>query len=179
MERTTIREAVGIFDNIPALNAAVEELESTAFPRHDISVLGSRKDVEEEFGSAPVNADYLKDNPAAPRAILVRPEEKVIGASAMIGGGIYAGAVTGALLAGPLSIASTLAMIVPGAVFGGMLGAAAAWLLEGRYNKYLETQIKKGGLLLWVHTPNRASEKLAQDILHKHGGRRVHIHNIS
>jgi membrane protein YqaA with SNARE-associated domain len=65
-----------------------------------------------------------------------------------------------------------------GGVFGLMLGAIVAWLLGTYYNAILMRQIREGHLILWVRTPGREEEQIACGIMKKHGGRRVHVHDI-
>ena len=81
LEQQTIREAVGVFDDPEKLNAAIAELEFTAFPRQDISVLGGSGNVEKQFGTPAVNPLLVEDNPDAPRVAPIRPEEKALGAA--------------------------------------------------------------------------------------------------
>ncbi len=45
-----IREAVAVFDDAEALQAAIDELESSGFDRAEISLLAGAKSVEEKLG---------------------------------------------------------------------------------------------------------------------------------
>jgi hypothetical protein len=170
MQQETAREAVGVFDNIQNLNEAVAELETTAFPRHDISVLSG--------SGHRTKTIMLEDSPEAPRTILIRPEEEAVGVGVLVGGGMYAGAVTAILVAGNLALSVFLTALAMGAVFGGILGAVVAWLLGRYYDGILHEQIKEGGAVLWVRAGDESKEQLACAIMSKHGGRRVHIHDI-
>src|SRR5690606_11393020 len=82
IQKDEIREAVGVFDDQNQLDAAVAELEVTAFPRQDISVL-SQQQVQERFGDD-TRTEWFEDNPAAPRSVPLRPEERHIGAGVII-----------------------------------------------------------------------------------------------
>ncbi|MBK7361733.1 MAG: hypothetical protein IPJ01_05375 [Micavibrio sp.] len=73
MEQETINETVGVFDNIRGLNEAIAELEGTAFPRQDISILDERA---ARSAGIIMNAGALADDSDAPRTILIRPEER-------------------------------------------------------------------------------------------------------
>lgn len=162
-----IREAVGVFKSMQDLNEAVAELETTAFPRQDISVLGS----------SAYAAKQAADNPDAPRTVLVRPEEKTIGAAVIIGGGAYAGTVTAALLAGPLPLPLFFVFFIAGAVLGAALGFVIVQLIAAQMQRRWERHMQHGGVVLWVRTPGPNRERLACDILRRHGGREVHVHN--
>lgn len=168
-----IREVVGVFDNQEKLDAAVAELEVTAFPRPDISVLDPGK-------NGPfTQADGLADNPNARRGISVRPEEKTIGSVVLIGCCAYIFGCGAAILIHAETGAALLAAITGGSLLGATIGAVALLAISSRIRTRRERQIRKGGLLLWVRTPDPRKEKIAQDILRKHGGRNVHIHSIT
>src|SRR6056297_3331878 len=111
-----IREAVGVFEDMEALREAVTELESTKFRREDISVLGNKKDIEEQFGRPEVVPELVEDNPDAPRQPPIRTEEKSIGTGVMIGGGVYIGAL-GALLAAGAAV--SVPAVIAAATIGG------------------------------------------------------------
>jgi hypothetical protein len=176
MQQETIRETVGVFNDIHALNEAIAELEVTAFPRHDISILDEKHIQKQGMG---ISRAALEDDPDAPRTIHIRPEEKTIGGGVMVGGGLYAGVVTGMLISGIDAPMTTLmAMGLAGGVFGALLGGVVAWLLGHYYTGILQQQMRKGRLILWVRTPGQEEERLASDIMKKHGGQRVHVHEI-
>ena len=42
----------------------------------------------------------------------------------------------------------------------------------------LQEQLDRGGLLLWVHTRDAAHEERATEILRRHSGRDVHVHDL-
>ena len=83
MEHENINETVGVFDNMHSLNEAIAELEVTAFPRQDISILDERAARNEGII---MDGKAMADDPEAPRTILIRPEEKAIGVGVIIGG---------------------------------------------------------------------------------------------
>ena len=179
LEQQTIREAVGVFDDPEKLNAAIAELEFTAFPRQDISVLGGSGNVEKQFGTPAVNPLLVEDNPDAPRVAPIRPEEKALGAAVMIGGAAYFGGCTAAIIAASTSKWGILAAITVGSAIGAVLGAIVALLVGAWMSRRIKKQIKNGGLVLWVRTPGPRREKLAREILRKYGGKDIHIHDIT
>ncbi len=174
MQQETIRETVAVFDDIESLNKAVMELESTAFPRQDISVIDGRAMHND---SVVKGAPKPEDNPDVPRTILIRPEEKAIGIGVIIGGGLYAGVVTGVLVTGISAPFDELVMAgLFGGGFGAALGALVAYLLGHYYNNVLREQIRKDQMVLWVRTPEIVQQQAASEIMRRHGGRRVHVH---
>lgn len=179
MATTRTREAVGIFDNQAKLDSAVAELELSEFAHHDISVLGDQDTLEERFGSDTVKPERLEDNPEAPRGTYVHPEEKTIGASVVVGIPAYIAGCIAALMVNPATHFALLGAVTTGSLFGALLGGAVVYFMKQRMQSRATRQIKKGGLLLWVRTPNSTKEKRALDILRRHGGRHVHVHSIA
>lgn len=172
------REAVGLFEDIEDLQEAVRELEGTAFPRDAISVLGTRREIEEKFGETAVNPDIAEDDPDSPRQPPIRPEEEVIGAGALIGCSAYVGGVAFVMIAPPLSIAGTAVAVLLGACGGAALGVVLVKIIREHMNKNIAAQVDKGGLLLWVKTPDPERENIACEILQHHGAKHVKVHDI-
>ncbi|MCK6418294.1 MAG: hypothetical protein L6Q57_05065 [Alphaproteobacteria bacterium] len=170
------REAVGIFDSQSHRDAAIAELEITAFPRHDISVLGSESELRRRYGTGGVPLHRLEDNAQAPRAVSIRPEEKIIARGFVIGICAYVGGCIVAIAAQTLNPLSLLAAIAAGSLAGAALGGLIAYLFGHYLQKQISRQIQKGGLLLWVRTGDAEKEKIAMKILRKHGARDVHVH---
>jgi hypothetical protein len=174
-----LREAVGVFEDPEELDAAVAELENTAFPRDSISVLGPASALKKKFGVPYVRPEDAEDNPDAPRDILVRPEEKIILLSAAAAIGVY-GLITGAglVLASVQDTVDITTMLLLGIVAA--IGAfLATTVVLTRQKKQQQRQIEAGGMVLWVRTPAPEQENVAREILSKHGARDVHIHLIN
>ncbi len=174
----TMRECVGLFLSADDLQEAIRELEGTSFPRQDISVMGARSDLMEVFGSKTIDPHMAMDNPDTPRAAPARPEEKTIGASAMVGVPAYVGAMAAAISAGAVAFPAILGAAVIGGMGGGALGGILAKLFGDRDVRHYEEQIDRGGLLLWVRTPDRDREEVAVSIMRKFHALEVHVHDI-
>ncbi len=172
------KEAVGVFKDAHELQGAIRVLEGTSFPRHDISVMGSQSELEKIFGVRSVPPQFAMDNPDTPREAPARPEEQTIGAAGMIGGATYVGAIAMALAAGAATFPAIVTAAVIGGVGGGSIGAILAKLLGDRYTQNIQEQIERGGLLLWVRTPDKEREDLAMKIMRSCGAHDVHIHEI-
>lgn len=173
------KEAVCVFNNPKDLQNCIRTLEGSAFPRQDISVMGQRSELEEVFSAPAIDPYKVMDDPSTPRQAPARPEEQTIGASALIGGSAYVGAMAMALTAGAVALPATIVgAAVLGAAGGGALGAVLTKLLGDNYSKNIEEQINKGGLLLWVRTPDEHKEMLAKVIMRQHNGHSVHIQQM-
>ncbi|HRQ60064.1 MAG TPA: hypothetical protein PLO23_00870 [Alphaproteobacteria bacterium] len=179
MPQSMIREAVCVFENQQQLDAAINELESTAFPRHDISVLASDKKLEETFGTSNIKMRNLEDSPEAPRDISVRPEEKTILGAAFTGVCAYIAGCIAGVMAKDAATLAFLASIAGGSVLGAVIGGVVVYFVIQNLYQDSQHKIRKGGLVLWVRTPAPDQERTAKTIMRKHGGHNVHIHSVS
>jgi len=176
----SVREAVGVFADDEHLQAAIDELEMEEFARQDISVLGSKMEMERTYDKANRNPYNLEDDPRAPRGVHVMPEEQSLAEASLVGAGIiftvvFFGPVMGAN--GALSAGMGVLLLL--AAIGGVVGYGLARALRSYRQRHYKKQLRKGGLLLWVNTPTRALERKAQQILAKHGARDVHINEVN
>lgn len=176
-----IPEAVGIFDTREDLQAAIYDLRTVGFSRHDISLLARQEVLEQTLGRAYWRADDLADDPAAPRAAFV--SEDAIGAleGSIAGGFFYVGSMIA--MAAMLGPASTLAGSIAAIAIGGAPAAVMGILLARRaglpHQRNYAAQLAHGGLLLWVRVRDAARRDLAVKILQGHSGRAVHVHGWS
>jgi len=172
----TTREAVGIFDNIDALQSSIQELQSAGFDRSYISVLGSEAALKGIFGTLSTNTKTLAEDPNTPRAVNITQEEVSIAQGALVTGGIMVGVAAAIIASGGLvALSGALAGIVGGTAAGGIL----AKLLGDKYTEFFDNEILRGGLLVWVKTDNAEKEKSACVILKKHNARNVHVHDVA
>lgn len=177
----TLREAVGVFTAVSDLQAAIDELLSSGFHRAELSLLAGEDAVNDKLAGHYVNARAVADDPVVPRTAYVSPQAIGDAQGGMVGGLAYAGAIVaaGAVAVSGGTIAATIiaATLVGGA--GGVVGSILAKWLGDNHAHYLQTQIDRGGLLLWVRTWDAKAEDRATDILKRHSSRDVHVHTLS
>jgi hypothetical protein len=89
-----------------------------------------------------------------------------------IGAGILMGPV--AFAGGTLAAGAGAAAL--GGGLGGLIGAGLAQLVGDKHEERLRDQLNHGGLLLWVRVWGAEDEKRAFEILSRHSGRDVHVH---
>lgn len=177
-ENESIREAVGYFETVEDLEAAIDELESSGFNRAEISLLAAEHAVDEKLGHKYRKVSELEDDPAVPRTFYI-PNESVGGAEgALISAPLYLAAVTaiGAIVASGGTLAAAISGAVAAGGAGGLIGTALAKLVGDHHARYLQQQLEHGGLLLWVRTWDARDEDQAVTILKKHSGHDVHVH---
>ena len=173
-----VREAVGIFHEPRDLQAAIDDLLSSGFDRAELSLLASEHAIQEKLGHRYKRVEPMVDDPAIPRAAFVSNEAIGDAKGGLIGGLLYVGATVaaGAIVASGGAIATAIAGAVMAGGAGGLLGAILAKWLDHHHASYLQEQVERGGLLLWVRTMTASSEERALRILKQHAGEHVHVH---
>jgi hemerythrin-like domain-containing protein/Flp pilus assembly pilin Flp len=174
------REAVGIFLTSADLQRAIDTLLSSGFNRADLSLLANAGTVDDKLGYRYKKIEDLEDDPSVPRTAYVSPEAIGDAEGGLIGALFYIGAITatGAVVASGGTLATLIAVAVVAGGAGGLVGSILAKWLGSHHGHYLQEQLDRGGLLLWVRTPNRAAEQRAVQILREHSGEDVHVHAI-
>jgi len=89
-----------------------------------------------------------------------------------IGAGLLMGPV--AFAGGTLAAGAGAAAL--GGGLGGLIGVGLAKLVGDKHEERLKEQLNYGGLLLWVRVWGAEDEKRAVEILSRHSGREVHVH---
>lgn len=177
---TTRSEAVGVFADATSLQEAIDELLSSGFNQAEISLLAGERAVEEKLGHAYVKVAELEDDPAVPRTAYVSTEARGDAAGAAIGGLMYVGAMAavGAVVATGGALAAAIAAAAAAGSASALIGSVLAEWISEHHANYLQEQIDHGGLLLWVRTRDPELETRAVDILAKHSGHDVHVHQF-
>jgi hypothetical protein len=174
------REAVGVFHDERILEAAVDELLIAGFDRSQMSLLAGERAVQEKLGHLYGGVQEIEDDPDVPTRAFVDSDSRTEGKAALAGGLAYVGAVaaSGAIVlsGGTILIGIIGAALAGGA--GGALGTLLARYFERRHARYLHEQLEHGGILLWVRTPDAQREAAAVEILKRHAGEDVHVHDL-
>src|SRR5205823_898058 len=166
MEGPTIREAVAVFDDAERLEGAVSELQSAGIDRSELSILAHTSLAERPFG----DLRRAADDPRTPREPVVsdtdRRQGRVLGTSLA--------ATVAALAAAGITVATggvAAATIAAAAVAAGSVGAAGALfgrILAEDQASFLDAQLARGGVLLWVRTRDVAAERRALEVLRRY-----------
>jgi len=174
------REAVGVFHELRPFQDAIDELTSSGFDRADMSLLANQETVEQKLGHAYHRVGEVKGDDSVPRAAYADDHSIAEARTGAIGGLAYIGAVAaaGVVVASGGGLAAAIAGAALAGGGGGLLGSIAARFIGQAHAENLQTQLDKGGLLLWVATANADEETHALEILRKHGGQDVHIHEL-
>jgi hypothetical protein len=178
---TSPREAVAVFHDAASLERAVDALESSGFDRADLSVLASWHAVEEKFGRRYRKVQDLEDVPDAPAIAYVSRNAVREAEGSLVSAFLYIGAMTaaGAVVASGGTLAAAIAATAAAGYVGATIGALIARFIAREHAERLAEQVERGGLLLWVRTRDEAHEEHALDILRRHGGEHVHLHELA
>jgi hypothetical protein len=171
------REAVGIFHDAEVFQAAIDDLLSSGFDRADLSLLASERAVQQKLGHRYRRAAAAAGDLDAPRVAYVSTEAIGDAEGVLVGGLLYVGAViaAGAVVASGGTLAAALAAAALAGGGGGLFGAVLAERVGRHHAHYLQEQLERGGLLLWVATSSSEHERLALEILGRHAADCVHL----
>jgi hypothetical protein len=163
-------EIVALFRSPQALETAINDLCSAGWDRSELSLLTQKHVLMPE----PPQESSMREAAAAPeegKSAIVSDSDVRQGRTlaTSLAGVIAAFAATGATI---LTGGTALAAIAGAAAAGG--GAPAAvnalgqWADKSR-SQYLQDQVDRGGILLWITPRDPEQEHLAQEILGRHG----------
>ena len=175
-----VREAVAVFHSYDDLEEAIEDLELAGFDRSQINLLARKEVVEDKLGHAVKDVHELEDDPEAPTGAPVDRHEVAEGKAALTAGlALLGGLVTAGVVvaAGATVPAAFLAAAAAGGAGGG-IGAMLAQYIGRLRAKDIEEKLESGGLLLWVQLRDEEQERKALEILRKHAGEDVHVHEV-
>lgn len=172
-----VTEAVGVFDDVHDLDLAVEDLHEAGFAKDHVSLLASQDAVEKKLGHRYERVEDLEDDPAAPRKAyrtresLGQAEDRLIGSLTYLPALLAAGTV--------VASSGVVAAAVTGvAVAGAAIGTVLGHFMDKSHADWLQGQLERGGLLLWVRTETPEAEQKALEILRRHSAHDVHLHKI-
>ncbi len=176
----TLREAIARFDDPEQLEAAVSDLQSHGFDRADISFL-AREGFLGEHAAPSGPARTAAERPTVKREAPIESTDvqqgRVLATSTAALVAAFAAAGFTVATGGAAALAAGLA-----AAAGLGVGAAGAALGKAAGNSeqnFLDEQIQRGGVIVWVRTRDGGAEERALDILRRHGGVDVRLHEVS
>jgi hypothetical protein len=173
-------EAVGVFADPEALEAAIDELEVSGFNRATISVLATDQTVKERVGHLYRTVAEIEDNGRVPQSAFVSKDSLTEGAAFAVGVPFYVGGTAGAIavIASGGALAAAIAVALAGGAACAGLGALLAGAVARHHKEHVLEQLAQGGLVLWASLRDDEAKRRALQILTKAGGSDVHVHEI-
>jgi hypothetical protein len=177
---TTIREAVGIFHDADALNAAVSDLISAGVDRAELSLMAQEGILEGNLAKPYGNTRQAEDDATAPRQPVyadtdVRSGRTLLTSMASVVAAFAASGVV--VLTGGAALAALAAAIGAGGG-AGAVGALVGKRVGDEQQRYLEAQLGRGGILLWVKITDPSKQARICAILSEHAADDVHLHDL-
>ena len=174
------REVVGFFISDSALESAVEQLQIAGVDRAAISVLGMGAQRPGRVESLFRSAKALADDPSLRQAAFVSHASRTEGEAMAIAFPAGIGGIAGAwaVAAAGGALVTGIGIIVLGGAVGAGLGTLLFHAVARHHAADVESQLARGGLILWVATPDEAAEQRVLEVLQRCGGGSVHTHTI-
>jgi hypothetical protein len=176
----TLREVVGVFDDLEQLQRAVDELQEAGLNRADISTAGDARRINRELAGGYMDVKEIEDNGEVRRRVWISKVSLGDAEGILVGVAVYIPAMlAAAAVAGTGAEASRIVMAaaIAGAL-GGILGWLAARWLDRRYLRQFQEHMRRGGVVLWAAVHDAAQERKAAEIMAQHSGRDVHVHEL-
>lgn len=176
----SVREVVGIFDDVYHLRDAMTDLQQNGFMRQELSFLADEKTVREKMGRYYSKVHDIADDYRTPRAMFMPDEPVGEAEAAVIGVPLYVAAATATTVVVATGGTLLTALVAAGVagLGAGAIGAVLARYIADHHAHHIQQQIEKGGMILWVHSRNPGQERKAREILQKHAATDIHIHDV-
>lgn len=179
--KETVHEAIGVFDDAKSLQEALDDLQMHGFMQYELSILADDDTITEKIGHLYRRTKEAEDDPEALRTFYVPNETMGEAEGTAIGLPAYIAAVTatGVVAATGGTLAAVIAAATAAGAGGAAVGTMLARYIAKHHADYLQKQVDRGGILLWVHLRSPDMEEKAKNILARHSAHDVHIHQIS
>jgi hypothetical protein len=181
LDQFRTREVTGVFHSREALIAAAEDLLVAGFDRADIDVSASFDELQRRLNYKSIPPAELADLPVAARQPLVGEDDVAISDAVL---GSVAGCASALAMAFFLVVKdfSPMAVGLCSILIGLVVGGAATFWQRRRLRRERALGLKNlseaYGLLIWVGVRSPEKEAEAQEVLVRHGGKAVHVHEI-
>lgn len=181
LDQTRTREVTGVFHVRKALVDAAEDLLVAGFDRADIDVSAPADEIAQRLNYALVPPADLTDIPITPRRPFTGDDDMTV-AKAVVGSiaGCAAALATACFLV--MKNASPLVIGILSTLCGLVAAGIAVLVTRRRFDQERRRGLDKisewNGLLIWVRVNSPEKEALAQEILVRHSGEAVHVHEI-
>jgi hypothetical protein len=174
MRTPKLREAVAVFSNPEQLEQAVSDLQSHGFDRADISFLA-----HEALSGAGESRGVAQRTETRREAAVTDTDirqERMLGTSLAATIAAFAAAGFTVATGGALAAAAAAAVVAGGGV--GVVGTAIGQKLGEDEAAFLDEQLARGGVLLWVRLGDRVAESRALAVLHRYSDH-VRVHEVA
>lgn len=170
-------EVVGIVRNEKDMDILLENLFTSGFDHHEISVMGSPKELKSSLGKRYVNPIYLEHNPNTPRHEMILPDDFSWWLAFIVATPMFIGMVLGIGLYADFRFQNyyqIFSYATIGGIFGLVVGFVLAFLINRNKQHSSQQQQKVGGFVIWITTIDPERVILAEKLLTEHGAYAIH-----
>ena len=181
LDHRRTREVTGVFHSRRTLDDAAQDLLLSGFDRSDIDLSPSPDEVQRRMNYAVVPPADLADMATTPRQPCFGDDDLASAeavASGVLGCIAAVGCALFLMIKGYETMAVAMWSILIGIFTGAIVIVPIHRLLRRERAKGLEPAAEWDGLLIWVRVRAPEKEAQAQEILMRHGGQAVHVHEI-
>jgi hypothetical protein len=181
LDQVRSREVTGVFHSKKALDTAVQDLLVAGVDRADIDVSASLDELQRRLNYQSIPPADLADIPTTARQSFMGADD-VLSTEAVVGS--LAGCISAIALVfyfvvqGMNPLPAGVLSVLCGLVVGGAAVFRVRRRLQRERTMGLEKLSEADGLLIWVRVRSPEKEAEAQEILMRHGGQAVHVHEI-
>ncbi len=166
-------EIVGVFSSIEELDQAVDELFTHGYNPASLSVLANEEAIKHELKRSYRRINELMDDSNVPRATFYAEENFILAQGVVIGVLMYIGGIIAAYISNIKDGSIFLALITAG--ISTLVGVLLASIIKRHHSEYIEQQLQKGGLILWVQLHDKASRNIVARVLKNNNATHVHL----
>jgi hypothetical protein len=181
LDRMRTREVTGVFHSRKALVAAARNLLVAGVDRADIDISAPLDELQRRIDYKSIPAADLADMPTTARLPFVDEDDSL---TTEVIAGSAAGSVAALAMAFYLvnqrmgSVGVVILSLLCGAIVGGIVLTRVRRRLQRERTMGLDKLSEANGLLIWVRARSPEKEAQAWEILVRHGGQAVHVHEI-
>jgi hypothetical protein len=181
LDRMRTREVTGVFHSRKALVAAARNLLVAGVDRADIDISAPLDELQRQIDYKSIPAADLADMPTTARQPFVDEDDSL---TTEVIAGSAAGSVAALAMAFYLvnqrmgSVGVVILSLLCGAIVGGIVLTRVRRRLQRERTMGLDKLSESNGLLIWVRARSPEKEAQAREILVRHGGQAVHVHEI-
>jgi hypothetical protein len=179
-EGPTIREVVGLFQDMNALYDCVDTLQNNGIDRSEISLMNFEGHNNPQSTKEIMNTRDAEDDPAVKRMSLIGRHSLGDAQGFLIAIPIYIFTLTGVGISTALDLGVISMLLLAGGFgfLGCALGLKGAYWIKDKSEHSLRLQLAHGGIPVWVHVKDEEHEKRALNIMREFNATDVHAHDI-
>ncbi len=176
-----VREVVASFDDADKFEAAVQLLEEKGVSRDAINMMASHDAVTTKLHKHYAPSNEISEDDDLPQSIFADRKEITSDKRMAVGLPVYIGGAGAGLAVvatgGTLAFAALIA--AAGAAVGASIGALIANAVGEHHASFLEGELQKGALLVWVEVSDKAQEGMVINALQRSGGKEIRAHTLT